>query len=231
MNGRSYAQSYEGVQSFMYKVFGWMAYALTLTGATSYYVFSSEPLRKMILGNWAIVITLVLVQLGLVIALSAAIGRMSYGVAFTLFSLYSVITGMMLSSIFMMYTTSSIAMVFFITAGMFATMALYGAVTKADLTSMGSILFMVLIGVIIASIINLFIQSSMFHFVLAIISVIVFAGLTAFDVQKIKELAQRMDTEAEFAGNIAVLGALTLYLDFINLFLSLLTIMGERRDR
>lgn len=231
MDNRFYAQTYEGVQSFMYRVFGWMSYALALTGFTAYYVFTSEALRKMIFGNGFVVILLILAQLGLVIALSTLIQRIRYTTAFVLFSIYSVLTGTTLSTIFLMYTLPSIATTFFVCAGMFAFMAIYGAYTKADLTRMGTFLYMALIGVILAMVVNLFVRSSMFDLVLAVIGVIIFTGLTAFDVQKIKELAQRIDVDSEMGGNISLLAALTLYLDFVNLFLNLLRLFGERKDR
>ncbi|HBY05470.1 MAG: hypothetical protein UV38_C0003G0049 [candidate division TM6 bacterium GW2011_GWE2_42_60] len=229
MEDRYYAQSHAGVQSFIARVFGWMSFALVLTGGTAYYVYANEALRNMILGSRMGFMVLVLLQLGLVVGLSAAITKIKSSTAITLFLLYAVVTGMTLSSIFVVFKAPSIAATFFVAAGMFAFMAIYGLVTKNDLTSMGSFLFMMLVGIIIASLINMFVQSAAFNLVIAIIGVVVFAGLTAFDIQKIKEFAKYANTEEGPAANIAVLGALQLYLDFINLFLHLLTIMGDRK--
>lgn len=228
MNNYS-TQAYGRTQELMYRVFGWMSFALALTGVASYFVSSNEALSNAILGNSVLLIGLVIAQFVLVISLSTAITRISYGAALSMFLLYSVLTGITLSSIFMVYTTGSIVATFFVAAGMFASMAIYGAVTKADLTSMGSFLFMVLIGLVIAMFINIFLQSAMLDLVTAMIGVVVFAGLTAWDVQKIQHLASRIDSRDRMIGNIAVIAALQLYLDFINLFLSLLRIMGERK--
>ncbi|HBL98100.1 TPA: hypothetical protein DDZ86_00455 [Candidatus Dependentiae bacterium] len=230
MNDRFYAQSYEGVQSFLTRVFGWMAFALTLTGVTSLYVASSPSVRNVVLGKPWVFLLLIIAELGLAIGLSAAITSISYTTAFMMFGLYSVLTGMTLSVIFLVYTMPSIAMTFFVAASMFAFMAIYGMVTKADLTSMGSFLRMALWGIIVALLLNMFFKSAAFDLVLAIIGVVVFAGLTAYDIQKIKEFAQRADVSNEMASNIALLGALQLYLDFINLFLNLLRIMGNRKE-
>ncbi len=230
MNDRLYAQSFEGVQSFLTRVFGWMAFALTLTGVTAYYVYSSEPLRQAILGNSLIFMLLVIAQLALVIGLSFAISKISYTTAFIMFGGYAILTGMTLSVVFLTYTMSSIAMTFFVAAGMFGFMAIYGMMTKADLTSMGSFMRMALFGMIIAMLFNLFFKSSAFDLLIAIIGVVVFAGLTAFDIQKIKEFAQRVDVDDASVSNVALIAALQLYLDFINLFLSLLRIMGDRKE-
>lgn len=230
MENRYYAQSYSGVRSFLYKVFGWMSFALAVSGITAYFIGTSEVLHKAIMGNLGIVIGLIIVQLVLVVALSAAIQSLSHGAAFTLFALYAVLTGVTLSSIFVIYTTASIAMTFFTAAGMFGAMALYGAFTKKDLTGMGTFMYMALFGIIIASVINMFVKSAGLDLAVAFIGVIVFAGLTAYDLQKIKTFAQRVDVEDGAVANIAIIAALELYLDFINLFISLLRLFGERKQ-
>lgn len=230
MENRYYAQSYEGVRSFLYQVFGWMSFALAVSGITAYFIGTSEVLLKAILGNTGIVIGLVIAQFALVIALSAAIQSLSHSVAFVLFALYAVLTGMTLSSIFVLYTAASITSTFFIAAGMFAAMALYGAFTKRDLTGMGTFLMMALFGMIIAMLVNIFVKSAGLGLAVSFIGVIVFAGLTAYDLQKIKSFAQQVDVRDEAVSNIALLAALNLYLDFINLFLSLLRLMGDRKQ-
>ena len=164
----------------------------------------------------------------LVLILSAAINRLSFSTATLLFILYSVINGVTLSSIFVVYTQGSIASTFFITAGMFGGLALYGSVTKKDLSGMGRFLFMTLIGLIIASIVNIFMHSEMLYWITTFVGVLVFAGLTAWDAQKIQQMALMADDVNESTQKMALLGALTLYLDFINLFLYLLRIFGKR---
>ncbi|MBN2266972.1 MAG: Bax inhibitor-1/YccA family protein [Candidatus Babeliaceae bacterium] len=232
MENRHYAQTYEGAQSFVYRVFGWMAYALALTGFTAYYIAITPSLSNLFLKNGLVLMLLFLGQIGLVVALSAAITRLSYSAAFTMFSIYSVLTGITLSTIFLFFTTASIASVFFITAGMFASFALYGAFTKANLTSMGSILRMALWGIIISLLVNIFLRSQTFDLIISIIGVVVFAGLTAYDIQKITALARQTDVaESEFGKVLSINAALQLYLDFVNLFLNLLTLFGQRKDR
>ena len=173
---------------------------------------------------------LLIAELGLVIGLSAAINKLSLTVATLMFVLYSVINGATMSFIFLAYTASSITNVFFITAGTFAAMALFGYFTKTDLTSMGKILMMALIGVIIASVVNIFTKSEGLSIILNYIGVLVFVGLTAYDTQKIKQMMLMAPDAGEGSQKIALLGALSLYLDFINLFLYLLRIFGGRRD-
>jgi uncharacterized protein len=220
-----YVYSQERVRSLLSAVFGWMTYALVLTGITSLYIFNNPKIMMWIHTNSGAIIGLVFAQLALVIALSAGVNRLSFGVALILFTLYSVLTGAMLSSIFVVFTVESIAAAFFVAAGMFAAMATYGAMTKADLTSWGSYLLMALIGLIIASLVNLFLQNSAFQFLISIVGVIVFAVLTAWDVQRFKQLAQY---ELPEAASLAF--ALSLYLDFINLFLYLVQLMGKRKE-
>lgn len=220
----SYVHSQERVRSLMYSVFGWMTYALALTGLAAAYVYNT-PQIQLLFNNTGMVIGLIIAQFALVIALSAGVNRFSFGTALVMFTVYAMLTGVMLSSIFVLYELSSIAATFFIAATMFAAMAVYGAVTDADLTSWGTYLLMALIGIIIASIVNLFLQSSAFDLLISVIGVIVFAALTAWDAQRIKQLAQY---ELPPAASVAL--ALSLYLDFINLFLELLRLMGNRKQ-
>ena len=219
----------EAFPVLMRKVYLWMALALLITGMTAYYVASSEELMIAILTNKVLFWGLLIAELVLVIGVSAAINRLSLLTATLMFLLYSVINGATMSVIFLIYQLSSIGTVFFITAGTFGTMALIGYTTKKDLTSMGRILFMALIGIIIATIVNIFIKSDGLTMILSYIGVLVFVGLTAYDSQKIKQMLLQATDVDEGTKKIALLGALTLYLDFINLFLYLLRIFGRRR--
>ena len=214
----------------MRKVYLWMTMALAITGFTAFYVAHSESLLTAIFTNQILFWGLVIAELGLVIGLSAAINKLSLTVATLMFVLYSVINGATMAFIFLVYTASSVTNVFLITAGTFAAMALFGYFTKTDLTSMGKILMMALIGVIIASIVNVFTKSEGLAVILNYVGVLVFVGLTAYDSQKIKQMMLTAPDAGEASQKIALLGALSLYLDFINLFLYLLRILGSRRD-
>ena len=214
----------------MRKVYLWMTMALVITGITAYYVAHNETLLMAIYTNQILFWGLVIAELGLVIGLSAAINKLSLTVATLMFVLYSLINGATMSFVFLAYTASSVTNVFFITAGTFAVMAAFGYFTKADLTSMGKILMMALIGVIIATIVNIFTKSEGLTIILNYVGVLVFVGLTAYDSQKIKQMLQMAPDAGESAQKMALLGALSLYLDFINLFLYLLRILGSRRD-
>ena len=212
----------------MRKVYVWMTLALVITGFTAYGVATSPGILQAIFGNKILFLGMIIAELVLVIGVSAAINRLSLATATLMFILYSVINGALLSSIFLIYTASSIATVFFITAGTFGTMALIGYTTKTDLTSIGKYLFMALIGLIIATVVNVFIKSEGFTYILSYIGVLIFVGLTAYDSQKIKQMLMQAPDAGEGAQKIALLGALTLYLDFINLFIYLLRIFGRR---
>jgi FtsH-binding integral membrane protein len=212
----------------MRKVYVWMTLALVITGFTAYGVATSPGIQQAIFTNQIVFWGLIIAEFALVIGVSAAINRLSLATATLMFILYSVINGALLSSIFLIYTASSIATVFFITAGTFATMALIGYTTKTDLSSIGKYLFMALIGLIIATFVNFFIKSSGFDYILSYIGVLIFVGLTAYDSQKIKQMLLQAPDAGEGAQKIALLGALSLYLDFINLFLYLLRIFGRR---
>ncbi|GFO60013.1 membrane protein [Geomonas silvestris] len=203
-------------------VYGWMGGGLALTAFAAMYVASSPALLQAILGNRILLYALLFGELGLVVAVSAAINRMSTATASFLFLLYAALNGVTMSTIFVVYTSTSIASTFLVTAGMFGAMSLYGALTKSDLSSWGSFLFMGLIGVVIASLVNIFLHSPMISWVLSVCGVIVFTGLTAYDTQRIK-------SQGYTGPKGAILGALTLYLDFINMFLSLLRLFGDRR--
>ena len=212
----------------MRKVYVWMTLALLITGATAYGVATSPGIQMALFSNQLLFWGLIIAEFALVIGISAAINRLSLTTATLMFILYSVINGAMLSSIFLIYTMSSIASVFFITAGTFGVMALIGYTTKKDLTSMGKILFMALIGIIIATIVNIFLKSSGLQMIVSYIGVLIFVGLTAYDSQKIKNMLQMAPDASEASQKLALLGALTLYLDFVNLFIYLLRIFGRR---
>ncbi|NOX25802.1 MAG: Bax inhibitor-1/YccA family protein [Deltaproteobacteria bacterium] len=216
---------------FLAKVFNWMAIGLALTGFTAFITVNSQTMLQIIFGNKMVLYGLMFGELGMVIYLSARIQKISAQTATALFLAYSVLNGVTLSVILLMYTMASVAATFFVTAGMFGSMAVYGYVTKKDLSGMGSFMFMGLVGMIIASVVNIFLGSSMMSWLISGIGVIVFTGLTAYDVQKITKIgAMGIMEQGEAAiRKTAIMGALSLYLDFINLFLSLLQFMGNRK--
>jgi hypothetical protein len=214
--------------ALMRKVYVWMTLALAITGICAYGVATSPSLLQMIYGNSTMIWVLLLAELGLVFYTTARIDRLSLSTATTLFIIYSALNGVTLSSIFVVYSMTSIAKVFFITAGTFAAMALYGYTTKTDLSRIGNILFMALIGLVIATVVNIFLKSAMFDLILSYVGVAIFVGLTAWDSQKIKRMLAMQTDMGEVAQKYALMGALTLYLDFINLFLYLLRIFGNR---
>lgn len=219
----------EAFPALMRKVYVWMSLALLITGMTAYYVATNQVIMNAILTSRVLLYGLFVVELALVIIVSAAINRLSVLTATLMFLLYSVLNGATLSVIFLVYQLSSIATVFFITAGTFGTMALIGYTTKKDLSSIGRILTMSLIGLVIATLVNIFIKSDGLTMILSYIGVLVFVGLTAWDSQKIKRMLLQATDVNEVTKKIALLGALTLYLDFVNLFLYLLRIFGRRR--
>jgi len=212
----------------MRKVYTWMALALVITGFTAYAVATSPSLIRLIYGNSYMMWVLIIAEFGLVIGLSSAINRLSLMAATAMFILYSVLNGAVFSSIFFAFTMGNIAKVFFITAGTFAAMSLYGYTTKSDLTSMGKIVTMGLIGLIVATVVNIFVKSSGLDMILSYLGVLIFVGLTAYDTQKIKQMFLTAPDAGEVTQKYALLGALSLYLDFINLFLYLLRIFGNR---
>ncbi len=212
----------------MRKVYVWMTLALVITGITAYGVANSPGILQAIYTNKILFFGMIIAEFALVIGVSAAINKLSLATATLMFILYSVINGALMSYIFLAYTASSVATVFFITAGTFAAMAVVGYTTKTDLSSMGKYLFMALIGLIIATVVNLFVKSDGMTLILSYIGVLVFVGLTAWDSQKIKQMLLQAPDAGEGAQKLALLGALTLYLDFINLFIYLLRIFGKR---
>ena len=216
--------------ALMRKVYVWMTLALVITGFTAFGIAENPGLVYTIVTNRLLFWGLVIGEFALVMAIYGAIGRLSATAATLLFVLYSVVNGATLSVIFLAYTMTSIASVFFITAGTFAVMAFIGYTTKTDLTSFGKMLMMGLIGIILATVVNIFIGSSMLNMIVSYVGVVVFVGLTAYDSQKIKNLLYQVDNMSEEAQKLALLGSLTLYLDFINLFLMLLRIFGDNRD-
>ena len=216
-------------RTLLKNVYCWMALALVVTGLTSYYVASSE--RILSLMGSGLYIGLLIAEVVLVVILSARIHKMSFTTAGIVFVIYSILNGVTLSVLLMIYTFESIALAFFITAGTFTAMALIGHFTKKDLSSMGQILLMALIGLIIATVVNLFIGSSTFQYILSYVGVIIFVGLTAYDAQKIKNQINEFGTEiSENTMKLALMGALELYLDFINLMIYILRILGSRRN-
>ncbi|MBI1747324.1 MAG: Bax inhibitor-1/YccA family protein [Acidobacteria bacterium] len=217
-------------REFISRVYGWMGVGLALTAVISLLTVQSPTLLRLFVYNPILRWGLLLGELGLVIYLSARISKMTVGAATGGFVAYAAMNGLTLSVIFLIYTAASITSVFFVTAGTFAAMSAIGYVTKKDLSGIGSFCLMGLIGVIIASIVNLFVRSSMLDWLLSVLGVLIFIGLTAYDTQKIKNLARNIDPLSDAATKTAILGALTLYLDFINLFLYMLRFFGQRRD-
>ena len=214
---------------FIRRVYNWMALGLAVTAIVALYAVNSGLIFSL-LGHPMVMLLLIVGEFGLVIALSAAIGRFQSSTALFMFFAYSFLNGLTLSTIFLVYTKASIASTFFVTAGTFAAMSFYGYTTKRDLTSMGSFLMMGLIGIIIASFVNFFFSSPAVYWLITYAGIAIFVGLTAYDAQKIKEMAYAGFAGSEDERKGAVIGALRLYLDFINLFLLLLRIFGRRSD-
>ncbi|AIL64594.1 Inner membrane protein YbhL [Rickettsiales bacterium Ac37b] len=232
------AQYDEGLRAFMLQVYNYMAGALVLTGAISMFAASSETIMNMlyvmqaghIVGISGLGWLVTFAPLVLVFAFNFGITRMSVQTVQTLFWTYAALIGLSLSSIFMVYTGESIARVFFITAGVFGAMSIYGYSTKKDLTQFGSFLIMGLIGILIASLINIFLKSTGLQFAVSILSILIFVGLTAYDTQRIKSMYYQFGINNEVSTKVAVMGALALYMDFINIFIQLLQFFGNRRD-
>ncbi len=230
----NYSYSDASSRTFMSSVFSWMFFALMVTSIAAWW-FASEPsLLQMLIGEtgklsllgWVVT----LAPLGFVMLMSFAFNKLSYSTLVILFIVYSALVGVSFSFILLAYTLSSIFTTFAITAGMFGTMAFVGYTTKTDLTSFGRIMFMGLVGIIIASLVNFFMHSSTLDYIISYVGVAVFTGLTAYDVQKIKMIGQGTVYGSENSKKLSILGALTLYLDFINLFLMLLRLFGNRRE-
>ena len=221
-------QASAALPALMRKVYVWMTLALAITGFTAYAVAATPNLQQIVLLNSWVMWGLIIAEFALVMGISWGINKLSLTTATLLFVLYSVINGATLSVIFVAYSIGTISKVFFITAGTFAVMAFIGYVTKTDLTKLGKILFMALIGIIIATVVNIFVKSSGLDLILSYLGVLVFVGLTAYDTQKIKQMLWQAGDMSEGSQKIALLGALSLYLNFINLFLYLLRIFGRR---
>lgn len=216
-------------QRYMVKVYGWMTGALCITGFVAMFTASSESLLEFVLGSKLVFFGLLIVQFIAVASLASMVHKMSASMATMLFIGYSILNGLTLSIVFVIFTTESLASTFFITAGTFGAMSFYGYTTKSDLTKWKNILFMGLVGLIIASIANLFMRSSMLYWITTFAGVLIFVGLTAYDTQKIKNMNIIGNEGTEEDQKEAIMGALTLYLDFINLFLFLLRIFGRRK--
>ncbi len=212
------------------KVYTWMALALAITGITAYGVAYNTQLLAAIYSSKVVFFGIIIAEVALVIMLTARLHKMSLTTATLMFIVYSVLNGVMLSSIFIAFTMTSIAKTFFICAGTFAVMSIYGATTKTDLSSVGKILFMALIGLILASLVNLFFHSSGLEMIISYVGVLVFVGLTAWDTQKIRAMLADREYMDESTQKLALIGALSLYLDFINLFIYLLRILGNNRE-
>ena len=215
--------------AFINKVYAWMGGALMLTGLVAFLAASTPALIEAVVGNRVVFYALLFGELGLVWYVTARIESISGVTATILFLLYSLLNGLTFSVIFLAYTASSIGSTFFVTAATFAVMSVYGYTTKRDLTSMGNLLFMALVGLIIASVVNIFLGSEMVYWITTYVGVLIFVGLTAYDTQKIKQMALADFGTAENMQKGALMGALRLYLDFINLFLFLLRLFGRRR--
>ncbi|MCI6180307.1 MAG: Bax inhibitor-1/YccA family protein [Treponema porcinum] len=215
--------------TFLSRVYGWMTLALVISGVTAFLAATNETIIRLTIGNGFGFLILAVAELALVWWLTASIHKISSGAAFFAFILYSVLNGVTLSSVFLVYKIESIFMVFFISAGMFAAMAVYGTVTKSSLSSFGKYFAMALVGIIIASLVNFLLRSPMLDWFLSIITVVLFTGLTAYDAQKMLAVSNNASDDEVFK-KASVIGALELYLDFINIFLAMLRLFGRRRD-
>jgi uncharacterized protein len=226
--GAGAASAAERITTFLRAAYGWMAAGLAVTAVVALFVASSEELVFAIARNRLLFWGVALAQLGVVFYLSARVNRLAPTTAAALFLGYSALTGLTFAVILYAFTRESVATTFFVTAGMFGALAMYGTVTSRSLAGWGQFLFMGLIGVVLASVVGIFWQNSLFQFLISFCGVIVFTGLTAYDAQRLKSMALALP-EGQ-TGSYAIVGALTLYLDFINLFLFLLRFMGNRRD-
>lgn len=242
MENNSYNQGYstsgsaaQASAAFISQVFTYMAGALAITGVVAYLFGTNLELLSMLRnpetgGNTILGWVVMFAPFGFILLMGAMMERLSASMMLLAFTAYSALMGMSLSYIFVMYTASSISTTFFVTAGTFAVMAFVGYTTKTDLTKFGKLLMMALVGIIIASVVNWFVGSSMLQFIVSIVGVLVFTGLTAYDTQKLKEIGAQVGTGSETASKLAMWGALSLYLDFINLFLLLLRLFGGRNN-
>ena len=219
------------VNSILYAVYAWMAVALGITASIAYYVGNTPALYTYLRENPWVVFLLFIAQLALAFGLMLFINRMSGIFAMTMFIGYAITMGITMSFIFVVYTTASIAVTFLVAAGMFGGMALYGYFTKTDLSRIGSIGIMMVIGLIIGGLVNLLLRSPMVNMILSFVGVIAFSVLTAYDIQKIKQISRSLLADQETSSKIAIICALTLYLDFVNLFLYLLQLFGKKKEQ
>jgi FtsH-binding integral membrane protein len=219
------ARSREAVSDALWVTYRWMSLGLAVTGLVALAVARSPALVDALLGNRILFYGLIFGQLGLVVAFSAAAARMSTAATALMFFVYAALTGVTFSTLFLIYTASSIASTFFVTAGAFAGLSVFGAATRRDLSAIGRFGLFALIGLVLATIVNIFLRSSGLDWLITGVGIVLFAGLTAYDTQRLKVIFERGDTHA----NMPLVGALTLYLDFINMFLFLLRILGDRR--
>lgn len=223
-------QTSTGLQTYMAQVYGWMTCGLLLTAFVAWSAARTPAVMELVFANRITFFGLIIAQLAVVFVLSGMVHRLSSGVATGLFMLYSALTGLTMASIFLVYTYASIASTFFVTAGMFGAMSFYGYTTKRDLSRFGSLLFMALIGILLASLVNFWLKSPALMWAITYIGVVIFVGLTAYDTQKLKAMGESINvSDKENLRRYSIMGALTLYLDFINLFLLLLRIFGNRR--
>ena len=223
-------QSRTGLQTYMAQVYGWMTCGLLLTAFVAWFSANTPAVMMFVFSSKITFFGLIIAQLVLVFVLSGLVHKLSAGMATTLFMLYSALTGLTLSSIFIVYTYSSIASTFVVAGGMFGAMSLYGYTTKRDLSGFGNMLFMALVGIVLASLVNIWLKSTALMWAITYIGVVVFVGLTAYDTQKLKAMGEQLNADDKDSfRKYAIVGALTLYLDFINLFLILLRIFGNRR--
>jgi hypothetical protein len=216
--------------NFMYGVYGLMAGALALTGVTAYFISTIPHIEVTLFGSPLLMTLLFIGQIALVISLGAMLQRLTFQMALTMFFVYAISLGVTLSAIFLVYTKASIVQTFAVASGTFGVMSIYGYVTGADLSKLGNVLMMAVWGLIIALLVNLFLRNPMVDLVISAAGVLLFTLLTAYDTQKIKQMGEYLLHDQEMMGKVAVIGALTLYLDFVNLFLFLLRFMGRRRD-
>lgn len=216
--------------NFMHGVYALMAGALTITALTAYFVSQIPHIAETIFGSPFLLFLIFIGQLALIISLGAMIARLTFPMALTMFFVYSISVGVTTSFIFLLYTQASIVQTFAVAAGMFGFMSIYGYLTRTDLTRMGNMAMMALFGFILALIVNFFLRSPFFDLLISAAGVLIFTALTAYDTQKIKQMGQQLLGDQEMMPKVAVLGALALYLDFVNLFLFLLRFMGRRRD-
>ena len=222
------ANAAERVSAFLQRVYGWMAIGLAITALVAFSVASSPALRQVILGNRILFFGLIIAQLGLVFYLSGRAATLAAGTAALLFAAYSALTGVTLSVVLLAYTGESVAATFVVTAAMFAALAAYGTMTSRSLAGVGQFFFMGLIGLLLATLVGMFWQNSALQFLISVVGVLVFTGLTAWDAQRLRQMA--LVVPAGQAGSVAIAGALSLYLNFINLFLFLLRFTGGRRN-